>query len=648
MSALLCALISAPLGAMEKPDPEKSIVQAKQQPERSRPEFRVRDYINLRSFFADLFSLLTEDTIDPKKFYRLLKFIKIENIPALFSIDKATAERYFNAAKFARFIESLEETGYYAQTENKVALLKACFNIQALETLLGCHGLDPLLSVIIELYLLNGQDMRIEKLKALRESIARCAQSVDNKNNLVAHYFDIDEIMSIIDDLIAGKVVADERILKTILCDASLKLAGCHEKVEHFIYSNKMLSLMVATFRASKAPSLKAFLSCVKWENIIVPQALENIFVLPTLRALIAKLQQGIPATRNDIIDTLNPIAIGFLVDLGGDMALEAIKEVIDFDAIANFLNNFAFDLPESREQLAQAIRLERLGSYVGLDVSNALNTRIPVQVQISKMMEFAERALSARDLRLLYSLPVLGYPIPLMLLWKAFHCQTALSSCGFLSCSVLSAAALIGVGWGIYSRPNSQAYFINAVACNLACHGLRMFTALRSTPRTDVMRHAQRGYDRHPSLPEFKKFVELLDDELDCLDSPYDVCKLLEDPFEFIDKHEQFIDACARSANGAKLMKILRKMLEMLVPVNALKMQHAFRGFTLSLTADDISALPTKKLLLIAQYRPAVLLRYSRFIVSIRERKNGNRPLLEVLDIMIRATRRPEDMIIA
>lgn len=650
LGALICALSISPLLSMEKPENSADKRVAKPRNQR----WSVNDYINFKSFFLDLASIISDESIDKKKFARLLKYIKVENLHELFSINQATAARYFDAENLKRFIELMSESGYLA-SELKATTLKSCYNVAAWQELLGCQDLEAVLGGIIDLYFFTGtRENKIEKLKALKIAIARCIEPVNGKKNLITQYFDVPEILAIIDDLVAGKEIADERVIKTILCDASFKYAGCHEEIEHFTLINKLLSIVVTTLKAGTAPSFKALLGCLKWENILGTLPLEGFFVMPKLKELIKGLQNGILTNKSDVIDCIDPEVFQYIVELGpikSFVAMRAIELLIDFDAITSFLNSLALDSSEGQGEILHAIKFDEIEKHLGIDVPNAFDSTIPEPVQTSKIMEIIERASSISDMRLLYSLPVIGYPIPLVLFWKALHSQAGLARYGLFSCAAFSAGTFLAVGWKVYARQtNSESYFMNAAVSSMICTGLRMASYLRGVATgADIVKQALRGYENHPCLPEFTQFVELLSEEaLSCLTNRYTVCQLLENPFEFIDNNERFIAVCAKNkTNGAQLMRSLAALLHKTLPQEKLKMQGSYRNFIQALTGNDLDALPTVELLPIAQYRPAVLLKHIRFIASIQDRKtvDGKFRLLYMLRVMIEATQNPDDI---
>ncbi len=110
---------------------------------------------------------------------------------------------------------------------------------------------------------------KTEARRIWTDNVKSVAALKDSSTSPLIKYFNVAEIFAIIDDLLHDKPVQRQRIIKTIVCDASLKLADIKEDLDRFVLIDKLLTIVVAVWQPGNERSGHAILSCIKWDNIV-------------------------------------------------------------------------------------------------------------------------------------------------------------------------------------------------------------------------------------------------------------------------------------------------------------------------------------------------------------------------------------------
>ncbi len=626
-------------------------------------------YVNFKSLLGELAGILTADSYSTNEFFRLLNHISIEKLPKLFSLTESDTSRYFHRKKIKEFIKLIAQNEDLGKVpvEKKAEALKKCLRKRTWRQLFECENVELLLSCLIDLCYLaeNTPKPRLEEYKqALVKSVAALK---DSSTSPLIKYFNVAEIFAIIDDLLHDKPVQRQRIIKTIVCDASLKLADIKEDLDRFVLIDKLLTIVVAVLQAGNEPSGHAILSCIKWDNIVevIPElfgydekAMAKIFDIEQLKRVIQKLQNKQPVTKTDLMEAISSDIFDYIFELfpyKRGVVMEIFTAFVDFDALASMLNSYFIENKKDRRKLA--IFMDKLFSgierHFGINVPNTVNQWIPEAMQSCALMTVAERI---GDNRLQYSLPALSSYVPVILALQTLRAETFLSKFGYGLSTAATLCILYKFARWMYAKPLSKdGLLINSLLSALSSQGMRAFTRWRGTAPTsaDIVKHASQMYEQHPYLPLFTGFVSrLTEDHLKCLPHPYVLCQLLEalpKPFSFIDQNGLFIESLCTvdSQNAEARIQFLVALLEQLVPANELLIRDIFKRFYDALTDKDKATLSTPSILMLALYRPAVLYSQHLFIESIAQRiTDDDKPLLYILRTMTSLAKKDKKML--
>ncbi len=676
VSVLLSALTFIPLYGMSSDQKEaintpKGLLAAihlpsdQQKPTDAQPLVKTRGpltkYINLKSFFCELGAVFWDDNDEEKSYdqrtalLRLCLHLRFEELPSLFSIDKEKVALYFKMQEVRKFVRSCSRDTLEEPTSvEKAIALKKCFNIPAWETLLGCKNLEQILSLIIDLYYFTGTaEEKVAKLRQLKQLVQELKTHAAATNGaLVTTYFNVEEIEALLADALEQKAIARERYTRIISCPATLALfSNKPEQVNKFTDIQKLLNLMVTFMLADSKDKISwsAVFNCVRWENLLelLPilmqcskETIDGYIIENNFKQLIASIQNGQPITREALLSSFNAQK---LQEAG--FSLPQIDRWINIDGVVKAINDWRQGTATSLTAAVDIAKIEeRLG---GIDVRNALNLALPEQAQFTKMCMLADHFTNTDWMtRLRCGLPFLGIPVALWLAGRAVapSVMNHLEPSSWYTAGPLALGVLYGVYRGtqwLRTPTVEKAVWLNTVLCK----GMRLIGWAKNKRVT--------AKDILHCVPEDNPFKIILDELLkilkqehyESLPSPFTIIELIDNPFTFIDTYPAFIEGlCTIDPRQAEVrMRLIAALCDYFIKDTDMAHYDQFRALGNTPAFEPAARhLPNIYIILIAQYRPGIFMRYPLFLAALDAQQHNGRSILSALLEIIEKTKDP------
>lgn len=581
--------------------------------------------INAKGFFFEFGALSTEmsalmaeesnESFEKRKLLRLGLYVNLKRLPELFSLDPEDFVTYVDLRKLKKYIRLCADN-IVGDNDKKVAALKSCFHYSQWDALLECDSTKMILGCIIDLF--YNEDTEKEKLEQLKEAL----EVANSQNSRLRTYFNVEELQTILDDKIAGKAIATERIVHTINCSQMLTLMPRADLINKYSQPDKLLTLIIALICADDTENISirnALIKYIRWDAIIESfvatsfddDILRAFINIPGLKRLICHLQDDKPLTRELVEGLFN---MQTFAEMGIPLAM--IDNYIDVEKII-----IALEAWRSGKQgdLSQVVNIPAIENHLGIDVGNALDTSMPEEVQTFKLFNLTQHITNAE-----------WFP-PLRYWTLCIATQLALWTAGHYTLYTKGLKhKMIGiplVGLIIYFAHRSNRYLSEptpgkTIMINtLICKGLRLISSSKKqgTKGDDLITYIS---STHPAAEHFVEFFSLLTDEhLARLTNPYHALKMLANPLAFLqDKaHESFIQGLwtidAHPAHTQKRINCLAAILSRFPPEDQQPARDLFSLFISSITPQMALALPHPYMLKIAYYWPPLLLSQTAFL---------------------------------
>lgn len=622
------------------------------------------DVLNLKGFLCELGVLCSDDVYSHAKLLALLKYINVNKFPKLFSINPKELATYFHQDAVKRCIDLLKDNHFEKLSpEDKADALKDCLVVPAWQELLDTDKADLFVSCLIDLCCgCEISKKRLQRCSKFLEKVQKQQGEQYQETPAFIQCFNIPEIQAIIQDRLADKNVPRERVIKVIVCDTLFQLTECKEETERLARMERLLRLLFGLLHAGNEQSLGSLLNCIKWDNVIevVPELfgfskrhMSDIFDIPKLKLLIRKIQKKKLITKEELLDTLSADMLSALtLRKKKSLMAEILREFVDFDRVARFINSFIDGNKKERKQIKKAFYWDKIERVLGINIPLAFNILVPEGIQTAALTQIVERL---SDTRITYSLPVVGYPLPILLALKALSAQAASSRVGYLTATAATLYLLYKFAKWTYATPlTGRTAVINAALSTVCSNAMRMVGSWRTNfASADTITRARHAYEGHDFLEIFEAFAgRLTKPQLNCLKAKYALCQLLEPspaPFSFVDENWPFIESLYKidQKDAETKIQLMAVMFEKTLPPEQLKFYSTFIRFTEALTDKDKKALAEESLLMLAQYRPGILYTQPRFIESIAKRRttDGKQKLLGMLRMMAEGTKNPNNL---
>lgn len=590
--------------------------------------------VDFKDLMFELGAILYKRKLDKKGLSHLASCFHKDKIAELFACPPDTFERLIDTKNLSDYCTLILEKSYDAEASSKKArALRKSFPIDAWEEELECEDLGPVLTHLTKLIYFTGTPQeKKELLKKLKRAVSHLLPEEGAELRKVDAYFDLKALIKIIEDLLADKDISEEALVSVIKTDHLLKnIPDDRALLFNYMHLKNFFIFLMTLIRADQAqedPSLPALLSCIRWDSFFIslpeflgksPHALTTFFSRDALKQQITLLQEGTELTAKGLKTILNKEALESI------LPPDALEKLINFENLAKGLN--ALRRGEQAQELKDIFNFPALESVIGKELVEAFRADLPESVQQKKFSEFIEHCTQPKYLGIVGSAATL--------LWLAGHafchtCMEALEPQGIPAALLFTGAvgAVYAGSQFIEKKKPLSVVLFNTIAVKVH-RALANLLPYTSPSKEELLEHLPADAQLRPM---YTTFVNLLnEDQLALLTKPIELTKLFDQPRTFITTNSRFIEGLCDDENehAKEHLRIVRKLLEGVIPFEQLKHKKAIETFFDNLTPDTIGLLPHKDFIKVARYCPHMLHKQTVFLQRAATFILGNKPVI-------------------